>query len=120
MLNTIYEGKNRNDETQTPVTHVIGHNHHNKKTVYTIANTQSYVSDGKYRENNSDRNANKENIPNIIIVVNHVIIPKNAIVIIINKQTIEIIKLLCKTGTLPLTVVILVCHKVNLNQIDMH
>lgn len=31
MLNTIYEGKNRNDETQTPVTHVIGHNHHDKK-----------------------------------------------------------------------------------------
>ncbi|CAC5399366.1 unnamed protein product [Mytilus coruscus] len=63
MFDKMYEDKKRNDETQTPVT---GHNHHGKRQFDRQpfnANTPSYVSDGNYKKNNSDRNTNQENIP---------------------------------------------------------
>ncbi|CAC5376839.1 unnamed protein product [Mytilus coruscus] len=58
MFDKMYEDKKRNDETQSPVTE---HNHHDKRQFYRQpfnANTPSYVPDGNYRKNNSDRNTN--------------------------------------------------------------
>ncbi|CAC5361722.1 unnamed protein product [Mytilus coruscus] len=59
----MYENKKRNDETQTSVT---GHNHHDERQFDRQpfnANAPSYVPNGNYRKNNSDRNTNQENIP---------------------------------------------------------
>ncbi|CAC5392466.1 unnamed protein product [Mytilus coruscus] len=59
----MYQNKKRNDETQTSVT---GHNHHDERPFdrqpFNV-NAPSYVPNGNYRKNNSDRNNNPENIP---------------------------------------------------------
>ncbi|CAC5365998.1 unnamed protein product [Mytilus coruscus] len=63
MFDQMYENKKRNDETQTSVT---GHNHHDERQFdrqpFNV-NAPSYVPNGNYRKNNSDRNNNPENIP---------------------------------------------------------
>ncbi|CAC5395660.1 unnamed protein product [Mytilus coruscus] len=63
MFDKMYEDKKRNDETQTSVT---GHKHHDErqfdKQPFNV-NAPSYVPNGNYRKNNSDRNNNPKNIP---------------------------------------------------------
>ncbi|CAC5410263.1 unnamed protein product [Mytilus coruscus] len=63
MFDKMYEDKKRNDETQTSVT---GHKHHDERQFdrqpFNV-NAPSYVPNGNYRKNNSDRNNNPENIP---------------------------------------------------------
>ncbi|CAC5409714.1 unnamed protein product [Mytilus coruscus] len=63
MFDQMYENKKRNDETQTSVT---GHKHHDERQFdrqpFNV-NAPSYVPNGNYRKNNSDRNNNPENIP---------------------------------------------------------
>ncbi|CAC5397557.1 unnamed protein product [Mytilus coruscus] len=62
MFDKMYEDKKRNDETQTSVT---GHNHPDERQFdrqpFNV-NAPSYVPNGNYRKNNSDRNNNPENI----------------------------------------------------------
>ncbi|CAC5426495.1 unnamed protein product [Mytilus coruscus] len=63
MFDKMYEDKKRNDETQTSIT---GHYHHDERQFDRQpfnANTPSYVPNGNYRKNHSDRNTNPENIP---------------------------------------------------------
>ncbi|CAC5392754.1 unnamed protein product [Mytilus coruscus] len=63
MFDKMYEDKKRNDETQISVT---GHKHHDERQYdrqpFSV-NAPSYVPNGNYRKNNSDRNNNPENIP---------------------------------------------------------